>query len=98
MIIRIVRLTFQEDKVEAFLQNFEENKQKIRHFEGCLRLVLWRDAHNPNIFCTHSHWISTEYLDKYRNSELFKGVWAFTKTLFADKPVAFSVEEYMEVF
>lgn len=97
MIIRIVRLTFQADKIQDFLANFEENKQKIRHFEGCLYLEVWRDVDNPNIFCTCSHWISTEYLEKYRQSALFKKVWAFTKTLFADKPVAFTVESYMNI-
>jgi quinol monooxygenase YgiN len=97
MIIRIVRLTLQADKIDAFLQNFEENKQKIRHFEGCTHLEVWRDVHNPAIFCTYSHWISEEYLEKYRNSDLFKNVWAFTKKLFADKPIAFSVAKFTEV-
>ena len=34
MFVRIVKLTFQEDKIDAFLANFEEIKHQIRNFEG----------------------------------------------------------------
>jgi quinol monooxygenase YgiN len=34
MLIRIVKMRFQEDKIEAFLTNFEEVKFNIRNFEG----------------------------------------------------------------
>jgi hypothetical protein len=34
MFVRIVKLTFQEDKIDAFLSNFEEIKHQIRNFEG----------------------------------------------------------------
>jgi quinol monooxygenase YgiN len=91
MLIRIVRMQFESEKVENFLENFNKNKEKIRNFEGCEHLELWQDAENLCIFCTFSHWQSEEYLEKYRNSELFKEVWAFTKTLFSEKPQAFSV-------
>jgi len=40
MLIRIVRMTFQEEKVAAFLENFESNKKKIRSFPGCRHLEL----------------------------------------------------------
>jgi heme-degrading monooxygenase HmoA len=84
-------MTFQEDKIEAFLNNFHQTKHLIRGFEGCLHLELLQDAENPCIFCTYSHWASEEYLNLYRDSALFKEVWSFTKALFADKPTAFSV-------
>ena len=90
-LIRIVRMTFKEDKIDDFLKNFEENKHKIRGFRGCSHLELLQDAHKQHIFCTYSHWESEEYLENYRNSELFKRVWENTKILFADKPIAFSV-------
>lgn len=93
MLVRIVRMTFQEDKVHAFLENFEANKEKIRHFPGCQYLELWRDKKFKNIFMTYSHWDSEEALNQYRDSELFKSVWSYTKTLFSDKPKAFSVEK-----
>lgn len=93
MLIRIVRMTFKPEKVEDFLDNFHQTKHHIRNFEGCKHLELLQDLENPNIYCTYSLWDSEKHLENYRNSELFKGVWAFTKTLFADKPFAFSVNK-----
>lgn len=90
MLIRIVRMTFQEDKVEDFLNVFNESKHKIAGFEGCHHLELHKDYHKSNIFSTYSIWEDDQALDGYRHSELFKSVWAKTKVLFADKPVAFS--------
>lgn len=95
MIVRIVKMTFREDAVADFLSNFEKHKTQIRAFEGCEKLELLRDINNPNIFFTHSYWQQDSDLETYRHSELFKGVWAFTKTLFADKPQAWSLtKEY----
>jgi len=97
MLIRYVRMTFQEEKVEAFLKIFDESKEKIRKMEGCQHLELMRDINYPNIFMTHSHWNSEEDLNKYRDSDVFKEVWAQTKVLFADRPMAFSVESVLMV-
>lgn len=91
MIVRIVKMTFREEEIEAFTALFEERKALIRGFEGCLHLELWQDAHQPNVFCTYSHWESEAYLDKYRFSELFKETWKLTKALFAEKPEATSL-------
>ncbi|MFT5917016.1 MAG: quinol monooxygenase YgiN [Bacteroidia bacterium] len=91
MLIRIVRMTFQPDKVGEFLEIFEGVKSKIRAFEGCEYLELWQDADHPNICLTHSHWTGKKDLENYRHSELFKATWAKTKPMFADKPMAFSV-------
>ncbi|WP_044171844.1 putative quinol monooxygenase [Flectobacillus major] len=92
MIIRIVRMTFQEDQADAFLAIFNASKKRIRGFEGCLHLELLRDSHQKTIFTTYSHWESEAHLNQYRDSELFKNTWAATKKLFADKPFAFSSE------
>ncbi|WP_196886662.1 putative quinol monooxygenase [Aureivirga sp. CE67] len=93
MFVRIVKMTFQEDKIEEFLSRFEKNRNKIRNSEGCRFLELYRDKKNPNIFFTYSYWESEFYLDQYRNSELFKGVWAGVKPLFDAKPEAWSVDK-----
>jgi len=90
MLIRIVRMTFQPEKVDDFLAIFHQSKEKIRNFEGCQHLELWQDLDTPNVLTTHSHWHGTEALEKYRQSDLFKTTWAATKVLFADKPQAFS--------
>ena len=92
MIHRIVKMEFDPSKVEEFLSNFEENKSKIRAFAGCYKLKLLQDKHNTNIFFTYSYWVDDESLENYRNSELFKGVWAKTKVLFNAKPVAWSTK------
>ncbi|MCL6261284.1 antibiotic biosynthesis monooxygenase [Aquiflexum sp. TKW24L] len=97
MLVRVVRMTFREEAVESFLQNFEANKQNIRNFPGCSHLELWQDENHKNIFLTYSHWQSEEALNQYRDSELFKTVWSFTKTLFAEKPVAFSSKKIQEL-
>jgi quinol monooxygenase YgiN len=85
-------MEFDPEKVEEFLSNFEENKRKIRGFEGCCKLKLLQDQHNTNIFFTYSYWVDEAALARYRNSELFKGVWAKTKVLFNAKPVAWSTQ------
>ncbi len=92
MLIRYVRMTFREDKIEEFLGIFDASKDKIRAMEGCQYLELLRDINHPNIFMTHSHWNSENDLNNYRNSELFNITWAKTKVLFSEKPLAFSVE------
>lgn len=80
-------------KIDAFLENFEENKEKIRHFEGCNFLELYRDKDNRNQFFTYSYWENEAALEKYRNSDLFQKVWAQTKVFFNQKPEAWSVDK-----
>lgn len=92
MFTRIVKMEFQEDKVAAFLANFETVKYDIRTFEGCLHLALLRDKNDPTIFFTYSKWNDVADLDAYRHSELFKGVWATTKPMFRSKAAAWSVD------
>ncbi|RYZ26334.1 MAG: antibiotic biosynthesis monooxygenase, partial [Sphingobacteriales bacterium] len=60
MIIRIVKMVFKPEHVPAFVQLFEERKERIAGFEGCLYLELWREAGNDNVFFTYSHWESEQ--------------------------------------
>ena len=92
MLIRIVKMRFKEDQVASFLANFEVVKQHIRNFEGNQFLELYQDKNDPRIFFTYSYWNSEEALENYRNSTLFNEVWSYTKTLFSDKPEAWSVD------
>jgi len=91
MIIRIVKMTFDPEKVNDFLKVFEESKNKIRNFEGCTHLDLLQDIDHKNIYFTYSHWHSPEHLHNYRYSELFISTWAKTKNLFSGKPEAWSL-------
>ncbi len=93
MFVRIVKMRFQEDKIDAFLANFNQVKEKIRHFEGNQFLELYQDKNDPRIFFTYSYWLAEENLENYRNSDLFKEVWNYTKALFSDKPEAWSVDK-----
>ena len=97
MLIRTVRMTFQPEAVEAFLEVFEESKEKIRNFPGCHHLELLKDYTADNIFSTYSLWDDEAALDAYRHSDLFKSVWAQTKPKFSAKPIAFSSKKYIEV-
>ncbi len=83
---------FQSGKTDEFLQIFESNKKFIAAFEGCHSVELQRDINKPEIFFTISKWESEESLENYRNSDLFKGVWAKTKILFSEKAEAWSLE------
>jgi len=91
MIIRIVKMTFEANKVAEFLKIFEGSKKLIRNMEGCKHLELLNDVKNQTVFFTYSHWENENDLNIYRNSELFKSVWSKTKILFAEKPEAWSV-------
>ena len=96
-LIRVVRMTFRPEEAPAFLENFEAHKSLIRNFPGCQHLELWQDQNQKNIFVTYSHWESEMALNQYRDSELFKSVWGFTKTLFSEKPQAWSTKKLQEV-
>lgn len=91
MIIRIVKLTFQEGKAQIFTDLFEERKHAIRHVDGCLHLELWREESNPDVVFTYSHWDSVASLDKYRFSAFFKETWSLAKPHFKEKAQAWSL-------
>jgi len=93
MFIRIVKMSFAEENIPAFLENFEIIKDKIRNAPGNRLLELYQDKTNKSIFFTYSYWETEEDLENYRQSELFNTVWAFTKKLFNDKPEAWSVDK-----
>ncbi|MFH6768930.1 antibiotic biosynthesis monooxygenase family protein [Gaetbulibacter aquiaggeris] len=93
MFVRIVKMSFSEEHIDDFLNNFEENKRKIRAFKGCHLLELYRDKSNSNIFFTYSYWESENDLEHYRQSDLFKSVWTKTKALFNSKPEAWSLDK-----
>jgi len=97
MFIRIVKMSFAEENIPAFLENFEIIKDKIRNAPGNRLLELYQDKNNKCIFFTYSYWETEEDLENYRNSELFNTVWAFTKKLFNNKPEAWSVEKVVSL-
>lgn len=95
MIKRIVKMSFKPESIEIFKTIFETNWQRIKSFEGCTHVELLQDENDPSIFFTYSLWQSEEHLNVYRNSDLFKNVWAGTKILFNAKPQAWTVKQLL---
>jgi len=93
MLVRMVKMTFREDTVDAFKEFFEGRKEKIRGFEGCTHLELWQDDIHHTIFFTYSHWTDEAALSHYRNSAFFRETWQQTKQMFAAKAEAWSVSQ-----
>lgn len=93
MFVRIVKMSFHEENISAFLENFELMKIHIRNAPGNRFLELYQDKNNPSILFTYSYWETEADLENYRKSELFDEVWTFTKKLFNDKPEAWSLDK-----
>lgn len=93
MIVRIVKMEFEQAKVNTFLDLFHSTSDKIANYDGCMELNLLNSIDKTNVFFTYSIWKSEEHLDNYRNSELFKQTWTKTKAMFSNKPEAWSLVE-----
>jgi heme-degrading monooxygenase HmoA len=85
-------MTFKPEFIEEFKALFNSKKELIAAMEGCSHVELLQDVDNRAVFFTYSLWAGPQYLEAYRNSELFKEVWAKTKVLFDAKPEAWSTE------
>ncbi len=92
MIKRFVKMTFKAEHTERFKDIFKASKDLIAAMDGCRHVELLNDINNPCVFFTFSIWDNPEALENYRQSELFKGVWAKTKILFDSKPEAWSLK------
>lgn len=93
MLVRIVKLTFQEDKIGEFLKIFEGHRGTIKGFNGFSYIELYQEKSNPEVFFTYSHWEDEAALDNYRKSDYFRVIWSRIKVLFANKPEAWSLEK-----
>lgn len=91
MIKRVVKMSFQKDKISDFENIFAEKQKLIAAFEGCGGVELLRDIQHPHVYFTISLWRSEEQLNHYRNSTLFQETWSTVKKWFADKPAAWSL-------
>ena len=97
MFVRIVKMSFAEENIPAFLENFDLMKNKIRNAPGNRFLELYQDKNDKCIFFTYSYWETEDDLENYRKSELFYDVWNFTKKLFNAKPEAWSVDKLVSL-
>jgi heme-degrading monooxygenase HmoA len=97
MLVRIVKMSFHQENIPAFLENFELMKEKIRGSAGNRFLELYQDKNDKGIFFTYSYWETEQDLENYRQSELFYDVWEFTKKLFNARPEAWSVDKLVSL-
>ena len=97
MFIRIVKMSFHNDKILNFLENFDKITVKIRNAPVHRLLELYQDKTDPCIFFTYSYWETEQDLENYRNSELFFEIWTDTKKLFNNKPEAWSVDKVVSL-
>ena len=97
MFVRIVKMSFDKDMINKFLELFNTHCNAIRSFDGCQLLELYQDQHQEHVFFTYSYWNSEGDLENYRQSELFQTVWSETKKLFNDKPLAWSVNKVVSL-
>ena len=98
MITRIVKLEFQEDKVDDFLSFFDTISHVVNNFPGCYGMKLYQDVDRPNVIMTYSHWESVADLNNYRDSQEFGSIWPNIKPWFKEKPQAWSVNAYFNGF
>ena len=96
MITRIVKLTFQEDKIADFIAFFDTIKTQVSSFENCHGMRLHQEKNKEYVVFTYSLWKDEEALNAYRDSELFQGVWSTIKPWFGARAEAWTVETYYE--
>jgi heme-degrading monooxygenase HmoA len=89
-VVRIVRMTFQDEKVPDFLELFELVKNDIKSFKGCKYLELLKDTASANVYTSYSVWDTHESLENYRSSDLFHKIWKKTRSYFITPATAHS--------
>ena len=91
MIVRIVKMTFREDKIDEVKGFLSRVRNQIESAPGCRSLDILQDSLDHGIFFSHSIWRSETDLFNYRNSAFFKQTWSTVKKWFSEKPEAWSL-------
>lgn len=92
MILRVVKMTILPQETERFARVFQERRDLIAAFEGCLRVDLLKTTQaDEAVFFTLSYWQHEENLETYRQSSIFKETWSIVKPLFAQKAQAWTL-------
>lgn len=93
MLVRIVKMQFNEDFVEDFKTLFLSVQPLIANCNGCNEVKLLQHETDLTIFFTISKWQSADDLEHYRNSDLFIATWRKVKPNFKCKAEAWSLLE-----
>lgn len=92
MILRLVKMEFEQEKVSEFLIYFEEIQPIVASQKGVLSVKLYKDKHRDNVFFTHSYWLNESALNNYRDSDTFIEIWKKTKSLFSNRAEVWTLE------
>ena len=92
MIIRIVKLIIDREKVDEFQLFFEKAKPSIGNFIGCNHVELLKETKRGNVYFTYSHWKNEDMLQNYRNSIFFWYMEKY-KTYLSGKSEAWSLNK-----
>jgi len=92
MIIRIVKMTIQPEKIDQFNRIFNDSVKLIQEYDGCLGVQLMKDVNQENVYFTISKWQTESHLNIYRKSKFFGNTWSTVKVLFAGKAEAWSLD------
>ena len=93
MIKRIVKLHFQEQFTDEFLDLYKNHLNGIKNFPDCQNLEIYSTGTEKGIFITLSLWKSEEALNNYRSSQYFKDIWTSIKPWFAEKAEAWTLDK-----
>lgn len=91
MIIRVVKMTIQQEQIDQFTRIFNESVKHIKEYDGCLGVELMKDVNQENVYFTISNWQTESHLNIYRSSRFFSITWSSVKVLFAGKAEAWSL-------
>ena len=93
MIVRIVKLMISKKKTIDFCLFFNTKKSQIEEINSFIKVELFQNNEELNLYFTYSDWEDEELLDNYRNSVFFKNLWSNTKLYFCGKAEAWSVNK-----
>jgi len=93
--VRIVKLTFKEEKISEFMDLFQAVEPVIRSYRGCQSLRLLRDTEKNNVMFTFSEWQNEKDLEDYRASDTFQLVWQTIRPWFLQHAEAWSTVPYI---
>jgi len=95
--IRIVKLTLREDKLDEFLDFYQTVKPIICNYRGCQSLRLLQDIHKPTTVFTFSEWTNEYDLENYRISDTFQLIWSTMKPWFSQQADAWSTKQQDDI-
>jgi quinol monooxygenase YgiN len=91
MIVRVVKLQFDERTHEEAQRHLLGIVPTVRQWPGCTHLEVLFDENRIGRILTYSHWESVEALNEYRNSMVFRKFWAGVKPHLAKPTEAYTM-------